>query len=195
MIIGRGMVIAAGSCSAIIGILDYRPPLPLRSTPLLWSYLPNHACRGCLIRYNAAFTGSLSQSQLSQRKIAMKPRTVANIIVIAVLLGATQFSGTALAQQTRKIRIKNNSDTGIRIKCLGYSEGVGFLMDVPQGQQRTQDGVVEGSRGIIVWENFNEKVIITEKFTLSGMNLIGIVLGDSTNGYRIAFELTAGDLE
>jgi len=122
----------------------------------------------------------------------MNAKSILKVFAFAVLLFAA-YSPTNADAQTRKVRIRNQTDTDIRAKCFGFGQGVGFVLDVAQGQQQTEVGVLQGSRGILIWEDFNEKVIVTGSFELSGMNVIVTVTGMNGN-YQLAYAATAGDI-
>lgn len=98
------------------------------------------------------------------------------------------FAAAALA--TKKVRITNNTtDTGIRARVVHFKPNIQFIRDVPKNQQKLITGVDTGSRGVIIWETLNEKVIATGFFELkaSGLNIDVIVTGNKTAGYKISF--------
>jgi hypothetical protein len=113
----------------------------------------------------------------------MNIRTLVAVPAVAMVLVLTQFVCEADAQ---------NKD--IRVKCLAFDQNVGFTLDVAQGQQKTQANVQPGSRGYIIWEDFNNQVIMTGSIKLDTMNVIITISGDATNGYTVATAVTADDI-
>jgi hypothetical protein len=112
--------------------------------------------------------------------------------VAAVL--AIGIASQAVAQNVKKVRVSNNtSDTGIRVRCVGFGEGVSFTLDVAKGAQVIQDNVFVGDRGVVVYEDFNKKIIVTGKFTLesTGQNIDISVTGNKTSGYTVGFAAAA----
>ncbi len=89
----------------------------------------------------------------------------------------------------KRVRIQNatSDNTFIRVYIEHFQANIGLTADVAPGQFCQNNHMTVGHRGVIVYEDFNEKIIGTSEFVLQNDNIRVIVSGSEAAGYNISF--------
>lgn len=89
----------------------------------------------------------------------------------------------------KKVRVQNSTTDGttIRVWVIHLSPNHRASFDVAPGQQVTNNHMETGHRGVIVYDDFEEKVILTSEFILDASNIKAVVAGDAASGYTISY--------
>jgi hypothetical protein len=93
----------------------------------------------------------------------------------------------------KRVRVQNltSDGTSIRVFIIHLHPGIRAIFDVQQGQYTQNNHMTPGDRGVIVYDDFQEKVIATGSFVLGAQNVRVIVAGDAIAGYTLSYEVQA----
>lgn len=90
----------------------------------------------------------------------------------------------------RHFRVRNNTtdQTTIRIEVIHLDPNISAIFDVAPGQTQQKNHMKPGSRGVIIYDDFQKTVIATGSFWLEAFN-VGIHVGGSAAAeYAVYFD-------
>jgi hypothetical protein len=108
---------------------------------------------------------------------------------IAVIASSGAIVSAFPPVQTKTVRVRNDTtDANIRVRCVGFGPDVAFTSDVTKGQFKDETGILVGSRGVVVYNAENQKVLAIKGIELYAEGPVPqmIVSGNVSAGYNIA---------
>lgn len=89
----------------------------------------------------------------------------------------------------KKVRVRNNTTDGtsVRVFVDHLTPTIRAVFDVQSGAQQQNNHMTTGHRGVIVYDDFQESVILTGEFVLAGNNVQITISGDAAAGYSLSY--------
>ena len=89
----------------------------------------------------------------------------------------------------KRVRVRNNTTDGtsVRVFVDHLNPMIRAVFDVQSGAQQQNNHMTTGHRGVIVYDDFQESVILTGEFVLAGSNVQINIGGDAATGYNLSF--------
>ncbi|OAI52401.1 hypothetical protein AYO47_06190 [Planctomyces sp. SCGC AG-212-M04] len=111
------------------------------------------------------------------------------LMAAVALIASGAFVRAFPPVQTKTVRVKNDTaDANIRVRCIGYGSEVAFTTDVTKGQFKDESGILIGSRGVVVYNSENQKILVTKGIELYADEFVAqmVVAGNANSGYTVA---------
>lgn len=91
----------------------------------------------------------------------------------------------------KKVRVRNNTTDGtsVRVFVDHLNPTIRAVFDVQPNALQQNNHMTTGHRGVVVYDDFNESVILTGEFVLDNANVQINIGGDAASGYNLSFAI------
>src|ERR1700736_2234392 len=109
---------------------------------------------------------------------------IAGLLVLGTAWSKPEARPAEVQQIKKRIRVENQADIGVRIRCIGYEQDHNFTRDLAGGDKEIVTGVDLGLRMVVVYERGGGEIVAKKGFKLEaqGKDAEIIIQGDKADG-------------